>query len=120
MNFLVDAQLPPALTHWLIRQGHTAQHVDDLGLREAEDIAIWNYAANTSAIILTCAANTGAIILTKDEDFAGRAARTATGPVIVWLRIGNATNRALLQWLAPRWTQITLLLDAGDRLIEVR
>jgi predicted nuclease of predicted toxin-antitoxin system len=107
--FLIDAQLPPALASWLIQQGHTAQHVDDLGLREAEDIVIWNYASST-----------GAIIVTKDEDFAERTARTSTGPVILWLRIGNATNRALLQWLTPRWTQITLLLVAGNRLIEVR
>ena len=61
-----------------------------------------------------------AIIVTKDEDFAERMARTTSGPVIVWLRIGNSTNRALLEWLEPRWTQVTVLLDAGNRLIEVR
>ena len=109
MTFLIDARLPPALAHWLARQGHTAQHVDDLGLRSAEDAVIWEHALST-----------GAIIVTKDEDFAERTARTANGPVIVWLRLGNATNRALLQWLTPRWAQITSLLDAGNRLIEVR
>ena len=36
MTFLIDAQLPPALASWLIQQGHTAQHVDDLGLRLGE------------------------------------------------------------------------------------
>ena len=41
MNFLVDAQLPPGLAHWLAEQGHSAQHVLELGFAEAEDITIW-------------------------------------------------------------------------------
>ena len=109
MIFLVDAQLPPALANWLTQQGHTAQHVDDLALSNADDVVIWDWALSSEAIIVT-----------KDEDFAARTARTMSGPVIVWLRIGNSTNRALLEWLEPRWTQVTELLDAGDRLVEVR
>ena len=109
MIFLVDAQLPPALARWLTEQGNTTEHVDDVGLRNSDDIVIWNYALSS-----------GAIIVTKDEDFAERTARTTSGPVIVWLRIGNATNRVLLQWLTPRWAEITAHLDADDRLIEVR
>lgn len=109
MIFLIDAQLPPALAGWLTQQGHTAQHVDELGLRNADDIAIWNHASGS-----------GAIVVTKDEDFAERTARTTTGPVIVWLRIGNATNRALMQWLSPRWEEVVDHLNTGDRLIEVR
>ncbi|MDX6614359.1 MAG: hypothetical protein QOD75_3545 [Blastocatellia bacterium] len=109
MIFLVDAQLPPALANWLTQQGHTAQHVDELGLRNADDAVIWNWGLSRKAIIVT-----------KDEDFAERTSRTTSGPVIVWLRKGNSTNRALLEWLEPRWTQVMLLLDAGNRLIEVR
>ena len=109
MTFLIDAQLPPALATWLIQQGHTAQHVDDLDLRNGDDIAIWNHASES-----------GVIIITKDEDFAERITRTTTGPVIVWLRIGNATNRVLIQWLSPRWEELVDHLSAGDRLIEVR
>ncbi len=109
MNLLIDAQLPPALATWLIQQGHIAQHIEDVGLRNADDIEIWNYALTS-----------GATIVTKDEDFAERTARTTSAPIIVWLRIGNATNRALLEWLEPRWPRIIALLEAGDRLIEVR
>jgi predicted nuclease of predicted toxin-antitoxin system len=109
VNFLIDAQLPPALASWLIQQGHTAAHVEGLGLHEAADVEIWHHAFNT-----------GAIIITKDEDFAERTSRTTSGPVILWLRIGNATNQALMLWLLPRWGEILVLLDAGNRLIEVR
>jgi predicted nuclease of predicted toxin-antitoxin system len=109
VNFLIDAQLPPALASWLTEHGHKAEHVGDLGLREADDIEIWDHALNT-----------GAIIVTKDEDFAERCTRIPVGPTIVWLRIGNSTNRALLQWLLPRWPEIADLLDGDNRLIEVR
>ncbi len=109
MKFLVDAQLPPALARWLVAQGSEAQHVEELGLRDAEDREIWTEAMKLNAIIVT-----------KDEDFAVRAGREPFSPVIVWLRIGNATNRVLLQWLEPRWGQVVTLLTAGHRLIEVR
>ena len=64
MKFLVDAQLPPALPHWLREAGHEAQAVREVGLREADDSDIWRQASAT-----------GAIIVTKDEDFASRAQR---------------------------------------------
>jgi len=71
VNFLVDAQLPPGLARWLAAQGHSAQHVNDVGLAGAEDSVIWNHALGVDAVIVT-----------KDEDFAERTARTAVGPVI--------------------------------------
>lgn len=109
MKFLIDAQLPPALAHWLQSQGHDAQHVGDAGMLDAEDDPIWAHALNV-----------GAAILTKDEDFAERSARVTDGPAVIWLRIGNATNRALLEWLEPRWPDVVILLEAGHHLIEVR
>ncbi len=84
MKFLVDAQLPPALGQWLREQGHPAEHVAEAGLREAEDSPIWQYALEQNAALLT-----------KDEDFAGRVQQSQKTPVIVWLRIGNCSNRAL-------------------------
>ncbi|MDA2928215.1 DUF5615 family PIN-like protein [Acidobacteria bacterium AH-259-G07] len=95
--------------HWLADQGHEARHVEDEGLRDAEDGPVWSHALES-----------GAVILTKDEDFAERAGRDPHSPVIVWLRVGNATNRALLAWLQPRWSEVIELLHSGNRLIEVR
>jgi len=109
MNFIVDAQLPPALATWLIAKKHAAQHVLDLDLTGADDVAIWEVAVRQRAIIVT-----------KDEDFAERTNRTSSGPPIVWLRIGNSTNRTLISWLEPRWPTVVQLLNDGDRLVEVR
>jgi hypothetical protein len=58
-------------------------------------------------------------ILTKDEDFAVRSQQTSDGPAVVWLRVGNASNRALRAWLKPRLTGIVQLVGQGSRLVEV-
>lgn len=108
MKFWIDAQLPPALAAWLSEAGHEAVHIETLGLREADDSVIWSRALLADAIIVT-----------KDEDFAARATRAKTAPTIVWLRIGNTTNRALRAWFDPRLAGIVLLAGQGNRLIEV-
>jgi predicted nuclease of predicted toxin-antitoxin system len=110
VKFLIDAQLPPALAVWLQQAGHEAIHVRDIGLREAEDDAIWAQALRMDAVIVT-----------KDEDFAARAAHAsdAERPIVVWLRVGNTTNRVLLAWMEPRLAGTVELLDQGHRLVEV-
>jgi predicted nuclease of predicted toxin-antitoxin system len=75
---------------------------------QAEDGAIWAYALKT-----------GLAILTKDEDFALRFQQDPTGPVIVWLRLGNSSNTALRAWLEPRLLGIVQLVAQGNRLVEV-
>ena len=109
MKFVIDAQLPPALAYWLREAGHEAAHVEEAGLRDAEDDAIWMWALKT-----------GAVLVTKDEDFASRATRATNAPVIVWLRVGNTTNRVLRAWIDLRLEGIVQLVAQGHRLIEVR
>ena len=65
MRFVVDAQLPPALARMLAAAGHHAEHVIDIGRRDAEDTAIWQFALEHEAAIVT-----------KDEDFAARSLRS--------------------------------------------
>jgi len=77
-------------------------------MRQAEDGDIWRHALKI-----------GAIIVTKDEDFATRAAHSDSAPVIIWLRLGNASNRVLLAWLQPRWPGVLQLLEQDNRLVEV-
>lgn len=109
MKFLVDAQLPPALCRWLADAGCEAQAVRDIGLREADDAAIWRHAVAT-----------GDVIVTKDEDFARRLHASETGPRVVWLRVGNTSNAALRAWFIPRVPQIVRLIAEGARLVEIR
>jgi hypothetical protein len=63
--------------------------------------------------------SSNAAIITKDEDFAERCLYSRDQPVIVWLRIGNTSNQALLRWFVPLWPEIMRRIELGDRLIEV-
>src|ERR1041385_1175826 len=105
MRFLVDAQLPPALSRWLGERSP----VRELGLREADDGSIWNFAAAGDWTIIT-----------KDEDFVARCIGNPAAPAVVWLRIGNCTNRVLFAWLDPMLPEIKNRLNQGEKLIEIR
>jgi len=105
MNFLVDAQLPPGLCQWLEAHGQQAVHVTERdGALADEAIAAW-------------AEKDGLILISKDEDFL--AIRFPDRFAFLWPRCGNATNRALAEWLAARWERVEELLAAGERVIEL-
>ena len=109
MRFLIDAQLPPALARILREKGYKAEHVENVGLRHAKDTEVWMYAIENEAALLT-----------KDEDFVEQFRRKPRGPVIIWLRIGNASTENLVRWLMPSFENIVARMQAGDRLIELR
>jgi len=108
VKFIVDAQLPPALARFIRSTGYECEHVADVGLRDADDSPIWRHAdAN------------GRVIIAKDEDFAVRKMLQPSGPAVVWLRVGNCSNRALLAWFQPLFDDIVDRLQKGEGLIEV-
>ena len=102
-------KLPPSLAIFLESQGYEARAVRDVGLREAEDGVIWNYAQQG-----------GWIIVTKDEDFVIRSMQSASTVQIVWLRIGNSTKKVLLDWFAPLLIDTLRELENGQRIVELR
>ena len=109
MNFLIDAQLPPALALWVGRQGHQATHVLEVGLQAADDDPIWEYARKQEAVIVS-----------KDEDFVDRWLLSDRPVPLVWIRKGNCSNQALLVWLEPLWQDAVNRLEQGEQLIELR
>lgn len=109
MNFLVDAQLPPALARWIASQGHGAVHVFDLGFHTAADPVIWQRAEGDDSVIIT-----------KDEDFVDHWLLSQQPVRLVWIRKGNCSNRALLAWLQPLWPDTVKRLAQGEKLIELR
>ena len=108
MRFLIDAQSPPGLARWLSAEGFPSDHVNDLGLGAASD-------DETEA----SARSMKAVIWSKDVDFAERARRTQDLQV-VWLRLCNTTNAALIDSLAPLLQTIEVALNDGESLIEIR
>jgi predicted nuclease of predicted toxin-antitoxin system len=109
VKFLVDANLPPAFVRWLVSVGHEAHHVTDFGLERAGDRMIWQRARDI-----------GACIVTKDEDFVLLQALDPTGPVVVWVRIGNAIRRVLMQRLPALWPAVVAAIERGEWIVEIR
>ena len=109
MKFLVDAQLPPALARSLAASGHEAVHVADVNLLNARDREIWKVATAT-----------GSVLVTKDEDFITmRALGTASDPAVVWVRIGNTTNRALIGRFMEFFPAILAALKRGESVVQI-
>jgi predicted nuclease of predicted toxin-antitoxin system len=108
MRFIVDAQLPPALARWLVAKGHHAEHVADQHMEAASDAAIWDFALQAVAVIIT-----------KDEDFAQRKTLSDKGPAVIWIRLPNTRRRELLVWFERALPDILSALRRGETLIEV-
>lgn len=62
----------------------------DVGLKDAPDAAIWQYAAQH-----------GLIILTKDADFHQRSFLFGHPPKVIWIRSGNCST-AMIEALLRR------------------
>ena len=86
MKFLVDNQLPAALARFLAARGIDCQHVLDINLAEAKDREIWQIAAAWQMVLIS-----------KDEDFFHLANRPEAEVPVVWVRLGNCRNPALLE-----------------------
>ena len=97
------------LAEWLVQSGHEAAHVIGVDLATAEDPAIWLHAVATHAALIT-----------KDADLLAIRINAAAGPAVIWLRIGNATNRNLIGWFARRFPAVIDALLAGESIVEVR
>ena len=107
MLFLVDAQLPPSLAEALRQAGHRAVHVIDLALQAATDQKIWDEAISRSAVLVT-----------KDRDFPLRRAAMNDGPAILWVRVGNISNRKLIDLALHALPAIIEAIERGEVVIE--
>jgi predicted nuclease of predicted toxin-antitoxin system len=105
--YLIDAQLPPALAEAMCRAGFNAVHVAEFGMANANDGAIWNEAISRSAILVT-----------KDRDFSLLRAAKRQGPIVLWVRVGNIDNRALIHQFLGAMPQIGEAVARGEAVIE--
>ncbi|MHC0064977.1 DUF5615 family PIN-like protein [Nostoc sp. UIC 10890] len=79
MTIWVDAHLSPAIATWISNTfGITALALRDVGLRDAEDLEIFEAAKAQ-----------GVILITKDSDFVDLVERLGTPPQIIWLTCEN-------------------------------
>lgn len=109
MNFLVDNQLPAALSRFLTICGQPSNHVLDIALDEAKDTPVWDYAKSH-----------GLIVVSKDEDFFHLAQCPNETGKLLWVRLGNCRNEVLLAAFQAELPNIERAFAAGQRIVELR
>ena len=109
MTVWVDAHLSPAIATWIASTfGITAVALRDVGLRDAEDLDIFEAAKAQ-----------GIIFITKDSDFADLVDRFGSPPQIIWLTCGNTSNARLREILSVALPEALVLLRTGEALVEI-
>jgi len=78
MKLLFDQNLSPRLARLLSDLYAGSVHVREVGLRDATDTTIWQYAKQN-----------GYVIVSKDSDFQQRSLLLGHPPKFIWLRVGN-------------------------------
>lgn len=106
----LDAQISPAIATWIERTFKiTAFALRDLGLRDAEDLEIFE-AAKVREIIF----------ITKDSDFVDLVYRLDAPPKIIWLTCGNTSNAILKEILNNTLMDALQFLESGENLVEIK
>lgn len=109
MRFLVDNQLPLQLARHLSGRGHDAIHVIDVGLDEATDQRVWDWATQE-----------GRVVISKDEDFVFLAHRPQDVGLLRWVRLGNCRKDALIEAFDSVLDSVVAAFATGQRVVELR
>lgn len=88
MKLLFDENVSHELTGLLADQFAGSAHVRSIGLRAAEDAAIWSHARAHDFVIVS-----------KDTDFRERSYVEGFPPKVIWLDVGNAGTRSIAELL---------------------
>jgi predicted nuclease of predicted toxin-antitoxin system len=78
MKLLFDQNLSPRLPRLLADIYADSVHVREVGLRDAADDVIWEYAKSHDFAVVS-----------KDSDFQQRSLLYGSPPKFIWLRVGN-------------------------------
>ncbi len=86
-----------------------SEHVSLVGLADAPDGAVWDYAADR-----------GLAVVSKDADFRRLSATLGLPPKVVWLHVGNGPTRSIEVLLRSRAPDIwTFLADPAKPMLEL-
>jgi len=105
----LDAQLSPALASWVSTTFDVeATAVRDLGLRDAEDPAIFEAARKAQAVVMT-----------KDRDFIELLERSGAPPQVILITAGNTSNARMRDILSRAFPTALELIRSGEPLVEI-
>jgi predicted nuclease of predicted toxin-antitoxin system len=100
---LLDENLSPRLVVELSVDYPGTLHLDSVGLHGLPDREVWEYARDH-----------GFVLVSKDNDFRQMSFLLGAPPKVVWLRIGNAPTRAVLELLRTKKEQIATFASAEE------
>ena len=110
MIIWLDAQLSPRLARWIEENfGVDCLPVRDFGLRDSEDVAIFQKARDA-----------GVVIMTKDEDFVHLVERNGSPPQIIWVTSGNMPNESFKTLLLKTLQDAISLVESGEAVVEIK
>ncbi len=106
-KFIVDTQLPPKLSKYLIEKGFDSKHT--IGFPDGHLLK--------DAKIIQIAKEETRIILTKDQDFFDHYLIKGSPPKIIQLQFGNISNQQLLALFEANLEAIHAMLEGGAEMI---
>lgn len=109
-EFWIDAQLSPSLALWINQnfENVQAKSLRSLGMRDATDRTIFFEAKKQNAVIIS-----------KDADFIKLLEEYGPPPRIIWVTVGNSSNRQMRDLLTNNFTTMINMLAKEEKLIEI-
>ncbi len=106
MKLLLDQNLSRRILRELDPAFEQSSHVQLLGLEQADDLTIWQFAGRN-----------GFVIVTLDADFNHLSALHGPPPHVVWLRCGNVSRTAVTRLLNAHIEEIQALIAASEHAV---
>ena len=100
---LFDQNLSPRLVERLADIYPDSVHVSALGLGDAMDMEIWQYARDHDYMIVT-----------KDADFSELGVIKGFPPKVIWIRRGNCSTKDIEMILRESYSAISNLSEDGE------
>jgi predicted nuclease of predicted toxin-antitoxin system len=105
LRFLVDNALSPVLAEKLVRAGHDARHVRDLGMQDATDEEIFDLAATEDCIIVSADTDFGTILALR---------RSAEPSVVIFRRSSGRRPSEQAMLLLEQLPRVADALEGGN------
>ncbi|KOR29531.1 hypothetical protein TI05_15070 [Achromatium sp. WMS3] len=103
MTLLFDQNLSPKLAILLKDLFPASTHVRNVGLRDASDLKIWEFAKQN-----------GFTIISKDSDFQQKSFLLGFPPKVIWLRIGNSSVQEIMHIIQSHSLEIHTFIKTSE------
>ncbi len=107
IKFIVDTQLPPKLSKYLLSESVDSKHTTDFPKGHLL----------TDPEIVQIAIREGRIVITKDQDFFDNYLLKGAPPRVLLLEFGNIGNKELIEFFVANQSSLFKLLESDSEVI---